>query len=280
MPARKGSKKVNKYSLELKRTAVRLTQAPEARVKDVAESLDIHPFMLSRWRKLAREGLLTKKPKVKARRAPSMVEMSNRGPPLNAVVRQLPGRCARLTCHIWPRHNMACGASRNIVAWTNKSPARLPRSSSATRSGRTLPRCPGRWGFASSRAFATRLCPGSGRAIGRPDWEISGASSIASWRTRRCFTSRQSLLTTIGDLDERLSPRQEASDGERRRVGSDSSRTSGDEPESARRGIGHFPDHHLRDREWPGASRRRAREGPGPGAEASSGRAGLPGVDA
>src|SRR6185437_4813035 len=61
---------------ELKRTAVRLTQAPGARVKDVAESLDIHPFMLSRWRKLAREGLLTKKPKAKARRAPSMVEMS------------------------------------------------------------------------------------------------------------------------------------------------------------------------------------------------------------
>jgi transposase len=80
MPARKGPKKVNKYSLELKRTAVRLTQAPGARVKDVAESLDIHPFMLSRWRKLAREGLLTgkhkAKPKSKNKRAPSMVEMS------------------------------------------------------------------------------------------------------------------------------------------------------------------------------------------------------------
>jgi transposase-like protein len=44
MPARKGPKKVNKYSLELKRTAVRLTQAPGARVKDVAESLEIHPL--------------------------------------------------------------------------------------------------------------------------------------------------------------------------------------------------------------------------------------------
>jgi transposase len=64
----------------MKRTAVRLTQAPGARVKDVAESLDIHPFMLSRWRKLAREGLLTKKvkakPQNKKKRAPSMVEMS------------------------------------------------------------------------------------------------------------------------------------------------------------------------------------------------------------
>jgi transposase len=80
MPARKGPKKVNQYSLELKRTAVRLTEAPGARVKDVAESLDIHPFMLSRWRKLAREGLLAKKPSKskssKTKRPPSMVEMS------------------------------------------------------------------------------------------------------------------------------------------------------------------------------------------------------------
>jgi transposase len=82
MPARKGPKKVNRYSVELKRTAVRLTEAPGARVKDVAESLDIHPFMLSGWRKLAREGLLVKQPAAKARakskrkRAPSMVEMS------------------------------------------------------------------------------------------------------------------------------------------------------------------------------------------------------------
>lgn len=80
MPARKGPKKVNQYSLELKRTAVRLTQAPGARVKDVAESLDIHPFMLSKWRKLAREGLLVKKPRRKARsskkRMPSTVQMS------------------------------------------------------------------------------------------------------------------------------------------------------------------------------------------------------------
>jgi len=81
MPARKGAKKVNKYSLELKRTAVRLTRAPGARVKDVAGSLDIHPFMLSKWRRLVRECLLVQKPKAKAKtsrrtRAPSMVQMS------------------------------------------------------------------------------------------------------------------------------------------------------------------------------------------------------------
>ena len=58
MPARKGPKKVNRYSLEMKRTAVRLSNAPGARVMDVAEALDIHPFMLSRWRKQVRDGKL------------------------------------------------------------------------------------------------------------------------------------------------------------------------------------------------------------------------------
>ena len=80
MPARKGPKKVSQYSLELKRTAVRLSQAPGARVKDVADALDIHPFMLSKWRKLAREGLLVKRPKAKStkakKKAPSVVQMS------------------------------------------------------------------------------------------------------------------------------------------------------------------------------------------------------------
>jgi transposase len=82
MPARKGPKKVNRYSIEMKRTAVRLSNAPATRVMDVAEALDIHPFMLSRWRKLAREGLLvagpTKKRKAtsKKSKAPTMVQMS------------------------------------------------------------------------------------------------------------------------------------------------------------------------------------------------------------
>jgi transposase len=83
MPARKGPKKVNRYSLAMKRTAVRLSNAPGARVRDVAEALDIHPFMLSRWRKLAREGLLVATPARKRKaapakkpKAPSMIEMS------------------------------------------------------------------------------------------------------------------------------------------------------------------------------------------------------------
>jgi transposase len=82
MPARKGPKKVNRYSLEMKRTAVRLSNAPGARVMDVAEALDIHPFMLSRWRKQARDGELVQAPKRKRKgaaarsKAPSMVQMT------------------------------------------------------------------------------------------------------------------------------------------------------------------------------------------------------------
>lgn len=51
-----GPRKVNRYSDEFKATAAKLSQLPGVQVKDVAESLDIHPFMLSRWRKEAREG--------------------------------------------------------------------------------------------------------------------------------------------------------------------------------------------------------------------------------
>jgi transposase len=49
---------VHRYSLEFKRTAVRLSHLPGIEVQAVAEALDIHPFMLSRWRKEARDGVL------------------------------------------------------------------------------------------------------------------------------------------------------------------------------------------------------------------------------
>ena len=44
------------YTDEFKSQAVRLTQHEGMQVKDVAEALDIHPYMLSRWRKEYREG--------------------------------------------------------------------------------------------------------------------------------------------------------------------------------------------------------------------------------
>ena len=58
---RPGPRTTNKYSDRFKATAVRLSELPGVAVQDVAESLYIHPFMLSRWRKLAREGQIVTK---------------------------------------------------------------------------------------------------------------------------------------------------------------------------------------------------------------------------
>lgn len=56
MPAYKNQKKTQQYSNEFKVNAVKLSHQKGRSVKGVAESLDIHPFMLSRWRKEYREG--------------------------------------------------------------------------------------------------------------------------------------------------------------------------------------------------------------------------------
>ncbi len=59
--AKPGPRSTYRYSDEFKATAVRLSQLPGVSVGDVAASLYIHPFMLSRWRRLAREGLIVTK---------------------------------------------------------------------------------------------------------------------------------------------------------------------------------------------------------------------------
>ena len=56
--ARAGPRKVRAYSREFKLRAVRLSQEPGSQVQAVAAALDIHPFMLSKWRKQVREGVL------------------------------------------------------------------------------------------------------------------------------------------------------------------------------------------------------------------------------
>ena len=56
-----GPRTTHRYTQEFKATAVRLSQLPGVAVSDVADSLYIHPFMLSRWRKQAREGLIMTK---------------------------------------------------------------------------------------------------------------------------------------------------------------------------------------------------------------------------
>jgi transposase len=53
-----GRMKKHRYSNEFKVTAVKLANSPSVLTIDVAEALDIHPFMLSRWKKEYREGKL------------------------------------------------------------------------------------------------------------------------------------------------------------------------------------------------------------------------------
>ena len=58
MAAPVGPKKVHRYPLEFKIQAVRLANHPEIQTQDVAHALDIHPFMLSKWKKDYRDGRL------------------------------------------------------------------------------------------------------------------------------------------------------------------------------------------------------------------------------
>ncbi|PMR73564.1 IS3 family transposase [Billgrantia endophytica] len=56
MPEMITGKKTQRYSTEFKVKAVEWSHQAHRSVKGVAEALDIHPFMLSRWRKEYREG--------------------------------------------------------------------------------------------------------------------------------------------------------------------------------------------------------------------------------
>lgn len=51
-----GPRQINRYSVDFKVKAVQMSEQPGVLIKDVAESLCIHPFMLSRWRKQVRDG--------------------------------------------------------------------------------------------------------------------------------------------------------------------------------------------------------------------------------
>lgn len=68
MPAIKTGKKTEKYTTEFKVKAVEWSHQAHRGVKSVAEALDIHPFMLSRWRKEHREGRFAMK---RVKRAPA-----------------------------------------------------------------------------------------------------------------------------------------------------------------------------------------------------------------
>ena len=53
-----GARKIYRYGIAFKLRAVQMSNQLGVLIKDVAESLCIHPFMLSRWRKEVRDGEL------------------------------------------------------------------------------------------------------------------------------------------------------------------------------------------------------------------------------
>ena len=55
---RSGPRRIYRYTKEFKLAAVRLSQVSGLEVRAVAAALDIHPFMLSKWRKDVRDGTL------------------------------------------------------------------------------------------------------------------------------------------------------------------------------------------------------------------------------
>ena len=59
--ARAGPRKVSRYGDRFKATAVKLSNLSGVLIQDVAYALDIHPFMLSLWRKQVREGVIVAK---------------------------------------------------------------------------------------------------------------------------------------------------------------------------------------------------------------------------
>jgi len=116
---RSGPRAVRKYSDEFKLTAVRLSQQRGVQVKTVAAALEIHPFMLSKWRKDARDGRL----RGKARKPP---------PPGPArEIAQLQA-LERKYAELQEEHELLKKAIRFCSA------RRATRSPSSTRSGRAL----------------------------------------------------------------------------------------------------------------------------------------------
>ena len=64
-----GRMKKHRDSHEFTVTAVKMANAPDVETKAVAEAVNIHPFMLSRWRKQVRDGALRgKTPKIELNR--------------------------------------------------------------------------------------------------------------------------------------------------------------------------------------------------------------------
>ena len=89
MAAPVGPKKVHRYSNEFKIQAVKLANHPEIQTHDVAQALDIHPFMLSKWKKDYREGRLKAAAEVAALSLPKILRAPETDPEKRALKRRV-----------------------------------------------------------------------------------------------------------------------------------------------------------------------------------------------
>ena len=91
MAAPVGPKKVHRYSLEFKIQAVKLANHPEIQTQDVAHALDIHPFMLSKWKKDYREGKLRPAAEAAGLSLPKVLRVPKADPEKRALKKQPDG---------------------------------------------------------------------------------------------------------------------------------------------------------------------------------------------
>lgn len=84
-----GPKKVHRYTIEFKIQAVRLSLHPDIQTQDVAKALDIHPFMLSKWKKDYREGKLKPAAAAASLRLPTALRKPRADPEKRALQRQI-----------------------------------------------------------------------------------------------------------------------------------------------------------------------------------------------
>ena len=89
MAAPVGRKKVHRYTVEFKIQAVRLSLHPEIQTQDVAHALDIHPFMLSKWKKDYREGTLKLAAEAAGLSLPKVLRPPKQDPRVRTLQRQV-----------------------------------------------------------------------------------------------------------------------------------------------------------------------------------------------
>src|SRR5438445_9010457 len=100
MAAPVGPKKVHRYTVGFKIQAVRLSLDTEIQTQDVAHALDIHPFMLSKWKKDYREGKLKPAAEAAGLSLPKVLQAPKRDAEKRALrrqVRQLEAKVAART---------------------------------------------------------------------------------------------------------------------------------------------------------------------------------------